>query len=237
MSPWALLVLTSIVLLLPRLLSQQANSRRRAQAQPEIHGVLRVMEAINKFYCRFWHRLSTDRWAPLPVVGPAILISNHTCGIDHLLLQATTDRVLGFIIAREYYEWPWVNWICRLIGCIPVNRDGRELSATRAGLRVLNEGRVLPIFPEGHIVPTSGRRLDELKSGCAYIAIRAQVPVVPAYICGTPQTDAIIKALITPSRARIIFGEPIDLSDVGRDQAGDKAALADVTEPLQEALH
>jgi 1-acyl-sn-glycerol-3-phosphate acyltransferase len=236
MSPWALLLLTSIVLLLPRLLLQQVKSKRRAHGQPEIHGLLRVMEAINTFYCCFWHRLTLDRWAPLPVAGPAILISNHTCGIDHLLLQAATRRVLGFMIAQEYYEWPLVNGICRLIGCIPVKRDGRDLYALRASLRVLQDGRVLPIFPEGHITPASGRRLDELKSGCAYLAIRAQVPVVPAYICGTPETDDILKALMTPSRARIIFGEPIDLSEVGPDQAGDKNALAEVTERFKMAL-
>jgi 1-acyl-sn-glycerol-3-phosphate acyltransferase len=236
MSSWALLLLTSIVLLLPRLLSQQSKSQSLAQTKPEIHGLLRVMEMINTFYCRFWHRLSTDRWAPLPAVGPAILISNHTCGIDHLLLQATTDRVLGFMIAREYYEWPLVNGICRMIGCIPVNRDGRDISAMRASLRVLKQGRVLPIFPEGHITPASGRQLDELKLGCAYLAIQAQVPVVPAYICGTPVTSDIMKALMTPSRARVVFGEPIDLSEVGRDRAGDKAALAEMTERFKRAL-
>ena len=41
---------------------------------------------------------------------------------------------------------------------------------------------------------------------------------------------------MTPSRARIIFGEPIDLSDVGRDRAGEKAALAEVTERFKKAL-
>ena len=56
-------------------------------------------------YCGLWHRLKTNGWAPLPETGPAILIANHTCGIDHLILQAGCRRVLGFMIAREYYEW------------------------------------------------------------------------------------------------------------------------------------
>jgi 1-acyl-sn-glycerol-3-phosphate acyltransferase len=236
MSPWALLLVMSIVLFLPRRLLGPANSNCYTNDAPEIHGILRVMEVLNTSYCRIWHRLSMDQRAPLPVTGPAILIANHTCGIDHLLLQATTRRVLGFMIAREYYDWPLINRICQWIGCIPVNRDGRDLSATRTALRVLNEGRVLPIFPEGHIVPASGRRLDELKSGCAYIAIRAQVPVVPAYICGTPETDDIMKALMIPSRARIVFGNPIDLSEFGRNQSGDRAALAEVTERFTMAL-
>jgi 1-acyl-sn-glycerol-3-phosphate acyltransferase len=59
---------------------------------------------------------------------------------------------------------------------------------------------------------------------------------VPAYICGTPETNDIIKSLVTPSRARIIFGEPLDLSDISRHRSGDKAALAEVTERFKLAL-
>ena len=120
------------------------------------------------------------------------------------------------MVAREYYEWPSIHWICKYIGCIPVNRDGRDFAATRTALRALKAGRVLPIFPEGHIVPASGRRLDEMKPGTAYLAIHARVPVIPAYIYGTPETDEIIESLVTPSRASVIFGEPIDLSDIDR---------------------
>src|SRR5262249_31705550 len=125
---------------------------------------------------------------------------------------------------------------CEAIGCIPVNRDGRDFGATRAAIRALQQGRVLPIFPEGHIVPESGRRLDEMKPGTAYIAIRAQVPVIPAYIMGTPETNEIIESLLTPSRSRVIFGKPIDLSDFGPERAGDKAAQAELSDRFRRAL-
>ena len=87
---------------------------------------------------------------------------------------------------------------------------------------------MLPIFPEGHIVPESGRRLDEIKPGTAYLALHSGVPVIPAYLCGTPETDDIVKSLITPSRACVCFGEPIDLSDIPADRPADKAAQAEV---------
>jgi 1-acyl-sn-glycerol-3-phosphate acyltransferase len=153
-----------------------------------------------------------------------------------MLLQAASDRLLGFMIAREYYEGRWIHWICKAIGCIPVNRDGRDFTAMRTAFRALNDGRVLPIFPEGHIVPESGRRLDEMKLGTAYLAIRAQVPVIPAYISGTPRTDEIIDSLLTPSQARVIFGPPIDLSDIDAGRAGDKEAQAEVSERFKKAL-
>ncbi|KAJ3050522.1 hypothetical protein HK102_012284, partial [Quaeritorhiza haematococci] len=81
------------------------------------------------------HGLRSNGWAPLPERGPAILIANHTCCIDHLLLQARSRRVLGFMIAKEMYELPIVHAFCVLTGGIPVKRDGRDRQATRAALR------------------------------------------------------------------------------------------------------
>ncbi len=203
---------------------------------PEIHGPLRLLYWAIQIYCRLWHRVRTEGPAPLPESGPAILISNHTCGIDHMLLQASSRRLLGFMIAREYYESPWLHGICSYIGCIPVNRNGRDHAAIRTALKALEQGRVLPIFPEGRIVPASGRRLEAMKPGSAYLAIRARVPVVPAYILGTPPTDEIADSLLTPSRARVIFGEPIDLSDLSPRQAGNKVVQAEVSERFKRAL-
>jgi 1-acyl-sn-glycerol-3-phosphate acyltransferase len=236
MSVWALLVLTAMLLMLPWISELGASAIGRAPSNPEIRGFLRVLVALNTLYCFVWHQLAIGSYAPLPECGPAILISNHTCGIDHMLLQSRSRRLLGFMVAREYYEWKWIHWICKYIGCIPVNRDGRDFAATRAALRALEEGRVLPIFPEGHIVPASGTKLDDMKPGTAYLAIRAQVPVIPAYIHGTPWTNEIIESLVTPSRAHVIFGEPIDLSDVHRDRAGDKKAQAEVSERFKRAF-
>jgi 1-acyl-sn-glycerol-3-phosphate acyltransferase len=236
MSGWALVFLTLSLLLLPWVCDRAASDARSVGTIPEIHGFLRVAAVLNSIYCGVWHQLSSDGWAPLPEAGPAILISNHTCGIDHMLLQSKSRRLLGFMVAREYYEWKWINWICRCIDCIPVNRDGRDFAATRAAMRALKAGRVLPIFPEGHIVPASGRQLDPMKPGTAYLAIHAQVPVIPAFIYGTPETNEIIESLITPSRARVIFGEPIDLSGITRDWAGDKEMQAAVSERFRQAF-
>ena len=70
----------------------------------------------------------------------------------------------------------------------------------------------MPIFPEGRINPTSGREFGPAHQGAAFIALRARVPVVPAYIRGTPPTDDVFKALVTPSQARVRFGPPLDLA-------------------------
>ena len=236
MSPWTLLLLSLLLLLFPRYLLTPRQRTRYARSMPEIQGPLRLLYWAFQFYCGIWHQLRNQGPAPLPESGPAILISNHTCGIDHMLLQVSSRRLLGFMIAREYYESPWLHGICSYIGCIPVNRNGHDHAAIRAALKALEAGRVLPIFPEGRIVPASGRRLGAMKPGSAYLAIRARVPVVPAFIVGTPPTDEIVDSLLTPSKSRVIFGEPINLSDISPRQAGSKAVQAEVSQRFQRAL-
>lgn len=232
MNAWLLIGLTAGLLLLPALQSPGSGSRRSG----EIHGVLTPLWWLARAYCRLWHGLKGGDWAPLPESGPAILIANHTCCIDHLLLQSRSSRVLGFVIAREMYDLPIVHRFCILCGCIPVNRDGRDLQATRAALRALDEGRVVPIFPEGRITPESGRALGPMRPGAAYIAIRSGAPVYPAFVSGTPATADVGPALWTPSRSRVVFGEPLDLSDLEPSQAGDKQVVAEVCRRFERAL-
>lgn len=231
-----LLFLSVMLLALPGFALAASRPVPVVDPLPEIRGPLRMLYWAFQVYCSAWHQLRSEGYAPLPESGPAILISNHTCGIDHMLLQASSRRLLGFMIAREYFESRWLRRICSYIGCIPVNRNGHDVAAIRAALRALDQGRVLPIFPEGRIVPASGRRLGEMRPGVAYIAIRARVPVVPAYIVGTPRTDEILEALVMPSRALVVFGEPIDLSEFTPHQAGNKAVQAEVSARFERTL-
>jgi 1-acyl-sn-glycerol-3-phosphate acyltransferase len=231
MSPAPWLLLCALFLVLARALRPSAGRRS------EIRGLARFLWWVNAFYCAVWHRLEIERTAPLPEKGPAILVSNHTCGIDHMILQAGCQRLLGFLTAREFYELRFARPFCRLVGCIPVRRDGRDLAATRAALRALQEGRVVPIFPEGGIRPTSGREIGPGKPGAAFLALRSRAPVIPAYIRGTPETNQVFRALGTSSEARLTFGDPIDLSRFLARSHFDRQTLEDATEAIMLAIH
>lgn len=184
---------------------------------------------INLAYCRAFHHLEVENDCTLPASGPAILIANHTCCVDHMLLQAASHRLLGFMVAEEYHEMRWTRPFSKLVGSIPVKRDGKDLAATRAALRALQEGRVLPIFPEGRITPESGEVLGPSQPGAGFLALKAKVPVIPAYLRGTPRTNQVLPSIFTPSRTKIRFGSPILLGDLGerdRDEAVRRLASA-----------
>ena len=155
------------------------------------------------------------------------------------MLQAATRRPLGFMIAQEYYDWPVVHPFARAVGCIPVRRDGRDLSAIRAAVRALADGQVVPIFPEGRINPKSGREFLDPRPGAGWIALRSRAPVVPAYIVGTPPTNEIGYSLATPSHARVVFGEPIGLDDLRELSASgsrESGAVEQATERIMNAI-
>jgi 1-acyl-sn-glycerol-3-phosphate acyltransferase len=231
MSPWTLLALSALLLALP------VAIRPKQPEDWEFDGLLAFFWRVNAVYCRVVHRLVTEE-APLPKVGPAILIANHTCNIDNFLLQVGTGRKLGFMISRTYYDVWAFRPFCKMIDCIPVNRDGKDSNAARAALRALKEGRVLPMFPEGRMLPTSGREFGEAKPGVAFIATRAKVPVIPAYIKGTPESRQFLVSLLTPSHTKVYYGEPIDPSKFvipeGRD--AEKAALKATTDAMMGAI-
>jgi 1-acyl-sn-glycerol-3-phosphate acyltransferase len=229
MSPGGACLLAALVLLSPWLL-------KPGPARREIHGFVRVLWWLNALYCVLWHRLEIDRDDPLPPSGPALVICNHTCCIDHMLVQAVTRRLVGYMIAQELYEiWVFKPW-CATAGCVPVKRDGRDLSATRTAVRSLRSGKILAIFPEGKITPKSGRELGEGKPGVAFIAAKAGVPVIPAYVWGTPETNQIVASYLTPSRAQVCFGPPVDLSDLVRSGPDAKDALDEVTARMMAAI-
>ncbi len=96
----------------------------------------------------------------------------------------------------------------KLIHAIPVERSGKELSATRAALRALQEGRVVGIFPEGRIERT--RELMPFEAGVAMLASRSGADVYPAYLDGTQRAESDMLAAFTRRQsATLAFGRAI----------------------------
>lgn len=189
---------------------------------------------LNEFYCKWWFRLRRDGPCTIPAEGPVIVVANHTCGIDPLLLIAgTPHRLIGFLIAEEYSRIPIAGRLIRMIGCVPVRRDGHDAAGTRAALRHLREGNVLGIFIEGGI-PEPGE-VREPKLGAAMLALHSGALIVPAHISGTRYDENIAWSFLRRHKARVRFGKPIDL---GRYwiPSGDKEALRKASYKLLERI-
>ena len=179
---------------------------------------------------RIYHQTIVRTPQPLPRHGPAILICNHTSGLDPLLIQSVCPRLIVWMMAREYYEIRALKWVFKAIEAIPVDRGGRDMTATRAALRALENGRVLGVFPEGRIEKT--RELLPFQTGVALMAIKTGVPVYPAYLDGTQRNKPMLRAFVQRNRATLTFGPQVQFDRTSTSKEGLQAA----TERLTEAV-
>jgi 1-acyl-sn-glycerol-3-phosphate acyltransferase len=193
----------------------ETRAKRHAQrrdtegqsARPENNLPSRILQCVNRMYARVYHRLEVIAPSRLPLSGPAIIVCNHTSGLDPHLVQSACRRLISWMMAREYYEIRLIKPMLDAMGTIPVSRNGRDMSATRAALRALERGQMLGIFPEGRIEST--RALLPFQTGAAMMALKTGVPVFPAYLDGTQRGHEMLAAFFRPHRARVIFGDQV----------------------------
>jgi len=211
----------------------RAARRRAAAAEaapPENRLSIRLLQAIDVCVARIYHQTIVRTPQRLPRSGPAILICNHTSGLDPLLIQSVCPRLIVWMMASEYYEMKAFKWIFKTIEAIPVDRGGRDMAATRSALRALDQGSVLGVFPEGRIEKT--RELLPFQTGVALIAIKTGVPVYPAYLDGTQRNKTMIHAFLARNRATLTFGSAVQFDR----SSTSKEVLQDATDRFTEAV-
>ncbi len=182
---------------------------------------------VNRFLARVLWRVEVS--GPLPVASSegVVIVCNHSSGIDPLAIQLCTDRVVHWMVAKEYFAMPGLNWAFRAVEAIPVNRGGIDTAATKLAIRYAQQGGQVGLFPEGRVNVTSDLLLPG-RPGAALIALKARVNVVPVYVSGLPYDGTALGSLFMAGRGRVTVGEPIDLSSYfGRE--GDKSVLEDLT--------
>ncbi|WP_106537312.1 lysophospholipid acyltransferase family protein [Haloactinopolyspora alba] len=165
----------------------------------------------------------------VPAHGPVILAPNHAGFIDAPLLMATSPRPVHTLAKRELFRGP-MGWLLRGVGQIPLDRDDPGRGLLKAGVGVLDDGRVLVVFPEG----TRGSGdFSELRTGLAWFALRSGAPVVPVVFSGTSSRGRTLGGMPgLRSRLDVVFGPPVHLPSGGRT----RAALDAATDQLREAL-
>jgi 1-acyl-sn-glycerol-3-phosphate acyltransferase len=123
----------------------------------------------------------------LPREGPLIIAANHASNLDAVVIGSWLIPKLGrrihWLGKKELFDWPLIGWAAANGGVHPVDRGAADVEAFRLAQRILDEGHILFVFPEG----TRSRDgvLQEARDGLALLAIRTGAPVVPLGIAGS----------------------------------------------------
>lgn len=178
-------------------------------------------------YTRIVWRATINRPLPVKPGQGAVVVSNHSSSIDPAFIQLGTDKIVHWMVAREYSLHPLMAWIFRITQSIPVNRGGIDTAATKMAIRYAQQGDVVGLFPEGKINMTDKLLLPG-RPGAAMIALKARVPVIPCWIEGAPFDGTEFGCFLMTAKARAIIGDPIDLSEY-YDRENDKEVLQELT--------
>ena len=153
----------------------------------------------------------------VPKEGPVILASNHLSYSDWLFMPVVIPRRVTFVAKAEYFEGTGIKgWMQRNFfsgaGQVPIDRSSGSAAAgaIRTQLRLLEEGEVCGIYPEG--TRSHDGKLYRGRTGVARIALEAKVKVIPVAVINTDVVAPPGKVFGKFARPGVRFGEPLDFS-------------------------
>lgn len=147
-------------------------------------------------YLLFWPKI--EGLENFPPDGKVIVYSNHSSNFDPIVLGVLLPRKLHFMAKEELFRVPILGPIITKLGAFSVKRGKVDISAIKNSLRILKDGKVLGMFPEG--TRSESGEIQNFSRGIASIALRAESCVVPV---------AILDGYRCFKRITVRVGEPI----------------------------
>lgn len=160
----------------------------------------------------------------IPAEGGCIVCANHISARDPFYLAVRVrNRMLHFMAKAELFKWKPLAAFMRGLEAFPVDRGHSDLNAVRTALKLLADGHVLGVFPQGTRSRDNARM--PMLSGISLIALRSGKPVIPVFIGGPYRLFR---------RTPLRIGKPVDLSGFGRKMDGETLNAA--TRCIEEAV-
>lgn len=185
----------------------------------------RILRAAVRALLRVGWGVVVEGIERLPV-APYIITPNHPSEIDPVILSAALPIRPTYLASRHLEQYRVLFAIMRRFDPVFVRRGLNDIGAMRACLERLERGEILVVFPEGRVV--QDQALGPLQEGAAFLAIRAQVPVVPVVLIGTAAMWPLGARWPRPARVRVRIGTPLfpPTNEDGSRAAGLTAAIA-----------
>lgn len=163
----------------------------------------------------------------IPSTGSFLVVSNHLSKTDPAIILLTLPRRrMRVFAASKWRPHPIFGPILGLSGAIWVRRGEPDRGALHEAIRALDNDQVLGMAPEG--TRSRSRVLQKARQGAAYIACRANIPILPVGIANSDQfQDNILHARRTHFKVKI--GKPFTLPDLGyRPRSKEMAAYTEL---------
>lgn len=161
-----------------------------------------VLRPIAVFLLKMLYGIKIVNKDNIPKTGPVILVGNHKHNYDFISLVSGTKRIVHFLGKRELIDKH--GWLFKRLPVIPVDRTTKNKEAIEEATRLINNGEVIGIFPEGTFNKTE-YLIMPFKYGAVKIASITNASIVPFAITGDYK--------VFRRRLKIEFGKPYKVED------------------------
>jgi 1-acyl-sn-glycerol-3-phosphate acyltransferase len=179
-----------------------------------VYGILWVLvNAVGRLLFRY-RVAGSDH---VPSRGGALIAANHASYVDIPFLGAGVRRRMWYL-GRQDLFLPVLRPVLEWLGWIPIRQDRLDRDGFGKAIRLIQEGKVVVIYPEGTRTPDGALRKG--KPGIGVIVAETGCSVIPAYLSGTREALPTGARWISLHPIRVTFGAPVDFTEAARRLSG-----------------
>lgn len=186
-----------------------------------------LLEGVTLLFLNAMGGLFVQGEENIPATGAVLMVSNHTSYLDPVAIGDASTRRVCFMAKAELFANKTLDFLLRGVDSYPVKRGESDRSAFKTTFALLDEGRVVCIFPEGS--RQDGETLGKAEAGAALFAIKTGCPVVPVYVTGANKV-LNLRGKIHRASVTVAFGKPFIIDrKTDREKGGEMMMAAIAT--------
>ena len=183
-----------------------------------------IVAKLIQIFCIIVFRVKKVGEENIAKEGAYIVCANHRSNWDPPILVASTKRKMYVMAKEELFKNNFIRWFAKKCCVFPVKRGKMDLDSMKFSLKVLKEGQILMIFPEG--TRNGMEKNGKAQNGAAFMALRTGVPVIPVGIQGEMKPF---------HKVTLRYGKPLDFSEY-KSNKPEKEVLDKVSKEIMDNI-
>jgi len=189
--------------------------------------IIETARVFVKLFFFLFYRVKIIGLDNVPKEGAAILCANHVGEMDMFFIGYKVKRLVRYMAKSELFKIPILSPLIKFLGAFPVKRGKADVEAIKTALRLLDEGHIVGIFPEGTRLKNKKGKTVKAKPGAALLAQKSGAPILPVAVEGKYRPFSKIK---------IVFGKPFSL-DLDKDKKYTNNELVVISEGIMKRVY
>lgn len=186
------------------------------------------LRSFGKVVCKTQHDVKYVGVENIPEEGGFIIAANHINALDPVYIAlAVENRQIHYMGKKELFTKPVIRWFLKKFNGFPVVRGGADSEALNYAVRLVKEGYVFGIFPEG--TRSKDFKPAKAKSGIARIAAAAHADILPVSIYNS---DNMKKH----SKLTVRYGEIIPFEELHINEESDRAEFKAAADYIMDKI-